>query len=68
MLDVIGWFFYNFYFTTLYQDNVVLDGKLCNFLLFISFPAPAAFIETLRERMFKPSLSTIITENMKYAI
>ncbi|KAH9623256.1 hypothetical protein KSS87_023112 [Heliosperma pusillum] len=29
--------------------------------------APAAFIETLRERMFKPSLSTIITENIKAA-
>ena len=28
--------------------------------------APYAFIETLRERMFKPSLSTIITENSKY--
>lgn len=32
-----------------------------------NFSAPAAFIETLRERMFKPSLSTIITENMKVA-
>ncbi|KAK9232975.1 hypothetical protein WN943_023224 [Citrus x changshan-huyou] len=30
--------------------------------------APYAFIETLRERMFKPSLSTIITENAKVAI
>ncbi|KAI3919500.1 hypothetical protein MKW92_033012 [Papaver armeniacum] len=29
---------------------------------------PYAFIETLRERMFKPSLSTIITENTKVAI
>ncbi|KAL9248155.1 hypothetical protein vseg_021510 [Gypsophila vaccaria] len=29
--------------------------------------APTAFIETLRERMFKPSLSTIITENVKAA-
>ncbi|KAE8665999.1 CBS domain-containing protein CBSCBSPB3 [Hibiscus syriacus] len=28
--------------------------------------APYAFIETLRERMFKPSLSTIIAENSKY--
>lgn len=28
--------------------------------------APYAFIETLRERMFKPSLSTVITENSKY--
>ncbi|MBA0589368.1 hypothetical protein Gorai_018118, partial [Gossypium raimondii] len=28
--------------------------------------APYAFIETLRERMFKPSLSTIISENPKY--
>ncbi|TYG44057.1 hypothetical protein ES288_D11G068000v1 [Gossypium darwinii] len=30
--------------------------------------APYAFIETLRERMFKPSLSTIISENPKVAI
>lgn len=33
-----------------------------------SFSAPSAFIETLRERMFKPSLSTIITENSKVAV
>ncbi|KAI3523933.1 hypothetical protein L1887_02453 [Cichorium endivia] len=33
-----------------------------------NFAAPSAFIETLRERMFKPSLSTIITENTKVAI
>ncbi|CAO2827365.1 unnamed protein product [Amaranthus hypochondriacus] len=32
-----------------------------------NFAAPAAFIETLRDRMFKPSLSTIITENTKVA-
>ncbi|KAK1258477.1 CBS domain-containing protein CBSCBSPB3 [Acorus gramineus] len=32
------------------------------------FTAPYAFIETLRERMFKPSLSTIITENSKVAV
>ncbi|KAG9443981.1 hypothetical protein H6P81_015321 [Aristolochia fimbriata] len=32
-----------------------------------NFSAPYAFIETLRERMFKPSLSTIITENNKVA-
>ncbi|KAJ4966253.1 hypothetical protein NE237_018102 [Protea cynaroides] len=32
------------------------------------FTAPYAFIETLRERMFKPSLSTIIPENSKVAI
>lgn len=31
-----------------------------------SFSAPSAFIETLRDRMFKPSLSTIISENSKY--
>ncbi|EOX92712.1 CBS / octicosapeptide/Phox/Bemp1 (PB1) domains-containing protein isoform 1 [Theobroma cacao] len=30
--------------------------------------APYAFIETLRERMFKPSLSTIIAENSKVPI
>ncbi|KAM3273533.1 hypothetical protein ACQJBY_043020 [Aegilops geniculata] len=30
--------------------------------------APYAFIETLRERMFKPSLSTIVTEGTKVAI
>ncbi|KAI3686372.1 hypothetical protein L1987_80047 [Smallanthus sonchifolius] len=28
-----------------------------------SFPGPNTFIETLRERMFKPTLSTIISEN-----
>ncbi|TXG60246.1 hypothetical protein EZV62_014819 [Acer yangbiense] len=33
-----------------------------------NFSAPYAFIETLRERMFKPSLSSIITENAKVAI
>ncbi|KAG1331077.1 CBS domain-containing protein CBSCBSPB3 [Cocos nucifera] len=33
-----------------------------------NFPAPYAFIETLREQMFKPSLSTIITENNKVAV
>ncbi|KAJ6852875.1 putative CBS domain-containing protein CBSCBSPB3 [Iris pallida] len=33
-----------------------------------NFSAPYAFIETLRERMFKPSLSTIITENSKVAV
>ncbi|KAK9292893.1 hypothetical protein L1049_020874 [Liquidambar formosana] len=33
-----------------------------------NFSAPYAFIETLRERMFKPSLSTIIPENSKVAI
>ncbi|KAB1210476.1 CBS domain-containing protein CBSCBSPB3 [Morella rubra] len=32
------------------------------------FSAPYAFIETLRERMFKPSLSTIIPETTKVAI
>ncbi|KAJ7945141.1 CBS domain-containing protein [Quillaja saponaria] len=30
--------------------------------------APYSFIETLRERMFKPSLSTIVGENTKVAI
>ncbi|VVB02292.1 unnamed protein product [Arabis nemorensis] len=30
--------------------------------------APYPFIETLRERMFKPALSTIITENSKVAL
>lgn len=33
-----------------------------------NFSAPSAFIETLRDRMFKPSLSTIIAENAKVAI
>ncbi|XP_062183084.1 CBS domain-containing protein CBSCBSPB3-like [Phragmites australis] len=32
-----------------------------------NFSAPHTLIETLRERMFKPSLSTIITENTKVA-
>ncbi|KAF6152791.1 hypothetical protein GIB67_004620 [Kingdonia uniflora] len=33
-----------------------------------NFSAPYAFIETLRDRMFKPSLSTIIGENAKVAL
>ncbi|KAK4477777.1 hypothetical protein RD792_017039 [Penstemon davidsonii] len=33
-----------------------------------NFSAPSAFIETLRERMFKPSLSTIISENSRVAV
>ncbi|XP_059283743.1 CBS domain-containing protein CBSCBSPB3 [Lycium ferocissimum] len=33
-----------------------------------NFSAPSAFIETLRERMFKPSLSAIVSENTKVAI
>ncbi|XP_043721575.1 CBS domain-containing protein CBSCBSPB3-like [Telopea speciosissima] len=33
-----------------------------------NFSAPYAFIETLRDRMFKPSLSTIIPENSKVAL
>uniref|UniRef100_A0ACD5XNR2 Uncharacterized protein n=1 Tax=Avena sativa TaxID=4498 RepID=A0ACD5XNR2_AVESA len=33
-----------------------------------NFTAPSAFIETLRERMFKPSLSTIVTEGTQVAI
>ncbi|GER36233.1 CBS / octicosapeptide/Phox/Bemp1 (PB1)domains-containing protein [Striga asiatica] len=32
-----------------------------------NFSAPLAFIETLRERMFKPSLSTIISETSRVA-
>ncbi|KAL1201298.1 CBS domain-containing protein CBSCBSPB3 [Cardamine amara subsp. amara] len=32
------------------------------------YSAPYAFIETLRERMFKPALSTIITDNSKVAL
>ncbi|XP_047318710.1 CBS domain-containing protein CBSCBSPB3-like [Impatiens glandulifera] len=33
-----------------------------------NFSAPAAFIETLRDRMYKPSLSTIVGENVRVAI
>ncbi|CAH9109866.1 unnamed protein product [Cuscuta europaea] len=33
-----------------------------------SLAAPSAFVEILRERMFKPALSTIISENAKVAI
>ncbi|CAN8316678.1 unnamed protein product [Cochlearia groenlandica] len=33
-----------------------------------SSSAPYPFIETMRERMFKPALSTIITENSKVAL
>ncbi|XP_027075319.1 CBS domain-containing protein CBSCBSPB3 isoform X2 [Coffea arabica] len=33
-----------------------------------NFSAPSAFIETLRERMFKPALSSIMSENSKVAI
>nr|XP_048334988.1 CBS domain-containing protein CBSCBSPB3 isoform X2 [Ziziphus jujuba var. spinosa] len=32
-----------------------------------NFSAPYAFIETLRERMFRPSLSSIVVENTKVA-
>ncbi|VVB05528.1 unnamed protein product [Arabis nemorensis] len=32
------------------------------------YSAPYAFIETLRDRMFKPALSTIITDNSKVAL
>ncbi|KAF3330967.1 CBS domain-containing protein CBSCBSPB3 [Carex littledalei] len=33
-----------------------------------NFTAPHAFVETLREKMFKPSLSTIVNENTKLAV
>ncbi|CAN6543072.1 unnamed protein product [Malus baccata var. baccata] len=33
-----------------------------------NFSAPYAFLETMRDRMFKPSLSTIIGENTKVAV
>lgn len=33
-----------------------------------NFSGPYAFIETLRERMFKPAISTIIAENTKVAL
>ncbi|XP_073007847.1 CBS domain-containing protein CBSCBSPB3-like isoform X2 [Typha latifolia] len=33
-----------------------------------SFSGPYAFIENLRERMFKPALSTIVTDNTKVAV
>ncbi|KAJ4795540.1 CBS domain containing protein [Rhynchospora pubera] len=33
-----------------------------------NFTAPQAFIETLREKMFKPSLKTIVNENTKLAL
>ncbi|KAI7750107.1 hypothetical protein M8C21_023019, partial [Ambrosia artemisiifolia] len=33
-----------------------------------SFPGPNTFIETLRDRMFKPNLSTILSENSKVVI
>lgn len=36
------------------------------FCLLSCIAAPYAFLETLRERMFKPSLSSIIGENAKY--
>lgn len=35
------------------------------FQLFPSLSAPNALLETLRERIFKPSLSTLISENTK---
>jgi hypothetical protein len=38
------------------------------FIFFIFIAAPQAFIETLREKMFKPSLSTIVNENTKYVL
>ncbi|XP_073157833.1 CBS domain-containing protein CBSCBSPB3-like isoform X2 [Henckelia pumila] len=33
-----------------------------------NFSAPSAFVETLRERMFKPALSAIISDNSRVAI
>ncbi|KAG0499708.1 hypothetical protein HPP92_004399 [Vanilla planifolia] len=33
-----------------------------------NFSGPSAFIETLRDRVFKPSLSTIVTESTKVAV
>ncbi|CAL9137371.1 unnamed protein product [Musa acuminata var. zebrina] len=33
-----------------------------------NFSAPYAFIETLRDRMFKPTLSTLVTEHTKVAV
>ncbi|GJN16655.1 hypothetical protein PR202_gb03668 [Eleusine coracana subsp. coracana] len=32
------------------------------------FPGPQTFMQSLQERMFKPSLSTIITENSRYIL
>jgi hypothetical protein len=32
------------------------------------FPGPQGFMESLREQMFKPSLSTIVTENTRYVL
>lgn len=42
------------------------DGTHASLLLSSCVSAPSAFIETLRERMFKPSLSSIISESNKY--
>jgi hypothetical protein len=38
--------------------------KLTNYVCLMD-AAPQSLIETLRERMFKPTLSTIITEDTK---
>ena len=46
------------------QRNVVAS----NVFALMTFSAPIAFIEMLRERMFKPSLSSIINENTKYGV
>lgn len=42
-------------------------GVFFLFCLLSCIAAPYAFLETLRERMFKPSLSSIIGENTKYS-
>lgn len=34
----------------------------------VMFAAPSAFVDILRERMFKSALSTIIAENTQYLI
>lgn len=45
----------------IYDWSCVTFVLLCHCL----YSAPSAFIEILRERMFKPALSTIISENAK---
>ncbi|RZC94507.1 hypothetical protein C5167_026237 [Papaver somniferum] len=60
--DLSGWFFF--------ANNLVFvfAAACCLIICLNHSTGPYAFIETLRERMFKPSLSTIITENTKVAI
>lgn len=60
-------FLFTFYFllsTSLYTVKSYVIATHFSILLVI-FTGPNTFVETLKERMFKPALSTIISDNSK---